>query len=510
MATLLLDSEREPAAMIGRLVHCNPFLPERIALERQLLGRDFREPYAEWNVAAMPADGANPNLVGLATIAGGIVESVRTRWAGQSQAAWQRACDADPATARAVEETILFVGYHLVRDAIDDHLRGRGGSAAEMYRTFEATLRDLAGGTPYLGQAMESLPHYFAGFVQLRRAFLNIFTLIVGRSPATIALRAAVWQSIFTHDMRRYRLHLFKHMADFTTLITGPSGTGKELVARAIGLSRYVPYLPAAKRFADKAESSFLPIHLAALSPTLIESELFGHARGAFTGAVAERVGWFEWCPATGTVFLDEIGELDPAIQVKLLRVLQQREFSRLGESDIRRFEGKVVAATHRDLAGELAAGRFREDLYYRLCSDRVTVPPLRERLDQNPAELGDLIRALLGRLLDADAKLAETIESAIRDSVGESYAWPGNVRELEQAIRNCLVRGRYTPIARTGRDDPYERLTDRMKQSAIAAEDVVAEYCKLDYARTGNFEETGRRLKLDRRTVRAKVIPGS
>ena len=112
-------------------------------------------------------------------------------------------------------------------------------------------------------------------------------------------------------------------MGDVTTLVTGPSGTGKELVARAIGLSRYIPFDAEGQAFADDTPRSFVPLNLSALSPTLIESELFGHRRGAFTGAVADRAGWLETCPPRGTVFLDEIGELDPAIQVKLLRVLQ-------------------------------------------------------------------------------------------------------------------------------------------------------------------------------------------
>jgi transcriptional regulator with AAA-type ATPase domain len=192
--------------------------------------------------------------------------------------------------------------------------------------------------------------------------FWHIFDNIVGESMPIARLRAAVWQSIFTHDMRRYRRSLYNRISDVTTLITDPSGTGKELVARAIGLSQYIAFDAQRQCFSGDMTNMFLTLNLSALSPTLIESELFGHRKGAFTGAVADRAGWLEISPRNGTVFLDEIGELDAAIQVKLLRVVQSRVFQRLGETDERPFHGKIIAATNRDLAAEIRAGRFRED----------------------------------------------------------------------------------------------------------------------------------------------------
>ncbi len=205
--------------------------------------------------------------------------------------------------------------------------------------------------------------HIFAGFFQIRRAFHHIFDYIVGQSLPTARLRAAVWQSIFTHDLRRYRRSLYLRMSDISTLISGPSGTGKELVARAVGLSRYVPFDEKKQCFTDDFLGSFHAVNLSALSPTLIESDLFGHAKGSFTGATADRAGWLEQCQPLGTVFMDEIGELELAIQVKLLRVVESRSFSRVGETQTRRFEGKIIAATNRDLAEEIHAGRFRKDL---------------------------------------------------------------------------------------------------------------------------------------------------
>jgi transcriptional regulator with PAS, ATPase and Fis domain len=229
-----------------------------------------------------------------------------------------------------------------------------------------------------------------------------------------------VWESIFTHNLRRYQRSLYRRLGDVTTLITGPSGTGKELVARAIGLSRYVPFDGDRGRFVENFFDGFHAVNLSALSPTLIESELFGHRRGAFTGAVADRVGWLESCPTHGAVFLDEIGEVDPAIQVKLLRVLQSRNFQRLGDTANLSFCGKIIAATNRDLKQEIDAGRFREDFYYRLCADRIATPTLRQQLDECPEDLEHLLLMNARRTAPEEAEsLADEVAHWIRKKPG-------------------------------------------------------------------------------------------
>jgi transcriptional regulator with GAF, ATPase, and Fis domain len=315
-----------------------------------------------------------------------------------------------------------------------------------------------------------------------------------------------VWQSIFTRDMRRYRRSLYERMGDVTTLITGPSGTGKELVARAVGLARYVPFDSRQQRFAEDYSSSFFPLNLSALSPTLIESELFGHCRGAFTGAVSDREGWLEACPAWGSVFLDEIGEVDPAIQVKLLRVLQTRVFQPLGETVDRRFEGKVIAATNRDPAAEMRAGRLRDDLYYRLCSDLITTPRLADQIASSPDELRNLVSFLAGRIAgDEEAEsLTDEVLDWIHDSLGDDYPWPGNVRELEQCVRNVMIRGAYHPAPRdqSGR----ERLAEEIERGRLTVDELVRRYVTQEYSRAGSYLEAARRLGLDRRTVKARV----
>jgi DNA-binding NtrC family response regulator len=343
----------------------------------------------------------------------------------------------------------------------------------------------------------------------VRRAFDHIYANLVGESAPTRRLRAAVWQSIFTQDPRLYRRALFARLGDLPTLITGPSGTGKELVARAIGLVRYIPFDPATERFAEPAGGAFVPLNLAALSPTLIESELFGHRRGAFTGALQDRQGWFEGCPALGTVFLDEIGEVDVAIQVKLLRVLQTRTFQRLGDGADRRFQGKLVAATNRDLEALMAAGRFREDLYYRLCADLIETPTLAARLRDTPGELRTLCRGIAGRVVgeeEAADAVAARAEAWIATHLGPTYPWPGNVRELEQCVRNLVIRGHYRPRRPMPAADPREALWRGVAAGALDAHDVVRRYCTLVYAETGSVSETARRLGLSRKTARRKV----
>ena len=165
-------------------------------------------------------------------------------------------------------------------------------------------------------------------------------------------------------------------------------------------MSRYIPFNARTERFEVDSSSSLYCVNLSALSPTLIESELFGHKKGAFTGAITDRRGWLEIAGPEGTVFLDEIGDLDLAIQVKLLRVLQSGSFSRVGETKQLKFAGKFVAATNRDLSQEMASHRFREDLYYRLCADMIHTPTLREQVADRPADLQDLTEFIARRLL--------------------------------------------------------------------------------------------------------------
>ncbi len=209
---------------------------------------------------------------------------------------------------------------------------------------------------------------------------------------------------------------------DSSVIIYGESGTGKELVARAI------------HKNSRRSNAPLIRVHCGALAETLLESELFGHEKGAFTGAIKRKQGRFELAHG-GTIFLDEIGDISPAMQVRLLRVLQEKEFERVGGEETVHVDTRVIAATHRDLKGEVEAGRFREDLYYRLHVLPIPLPPLRQRTGDVPV----LLRHFLQRMAQELGKPNLQVEAEAHRLLSE-YHWPGNVRELENIIERAAV----------------------------------------------------------------------
>jgi DNA-binding NtrC family response regulator len=207
-----------------------------------------------------------------------------------------------------------------------------------------------------------------------------------------------------------------------TVLILGESGTGKELIAQAL------------HQESSRKDKPFIRVHCAALSENLLESELFGHEKGSFTGAVGRKEGRFELADG-GTLFLDEIGEISAAVQVKLLRVLQQREFERVGGTQTIKVDVRIVAATHRDLTAEVKAGRFREDLFYRLNVVSLTLPPLRARKSDIP----QLVSHFLEKYSESYGKEVKGLAPGTLQAL-LSHDWPGNIRELENAIERAVV----------------------------------------------------------------------
>ncbi|MBI4559349.1 MAG: sigma-54-dependent Fis family transcriptional regulator [Candidatus Hydrogenedentes bacterium] len=502
---LFSENERVRLRAIQHLSYCNPFLPERIAFERTILGKKFIETGEAWHKRADEvAD--RPNIDRLTECA--------REFGNQARERLNRGTRADDDELSLYVDVVLYYLYNKYQFRFFEHVRrGHAGASPDapeqsfsFYSEFQEDLIHYLG-MPGIPFSHEESDHLFSGFFQIRRAFHHIYDNIIGGSMVSAKLRAAVWQSIFTVDMRRYRRVLYKRMGDITTLISGPSGTGKELVARAIGLSRYIPFNRQKRRFAMNFAAGFFPVNLSALSRTLIESELFGHAKGSFTGAVKDRTGLFELCPEWGAVFLDEIGELDPGVQVKLLRVLQMRTFQRIGDLSVRRFDGKAMAATNRNLERELREGRFREDLYYRLCSDIIVTPSLREQLAGSPEQLHNLLLFIARRVAGEEEAevLTREVERWIHENLGDDYAWPGNVRELEQCVRNYMIRHEYRPPA-IHHGQPLEELAESLRTGQLSAQELLEHYCTITYARTSSYTETARLLGLDRRTVRARV----
>lgn len=238
-----------------------------------------------------------------------------------------------------------------------------------------------------------------------------------------------------------------------TILLVGESGTGKELLARQI------------HRMSENAAGPFVAVNCAALPETLLETELFGHEKGAFTGAAARREGRFERANG-GTIFLDEIGETSAAVQVRLLRVLQEGEIERVGGEASIRVSARVLAATNRNLEEDVKAGRFREDLYYRLNVIQIRLPPLRERRGDVPL----LAQHFLQQYCEKNRKTISAFSEAAMKAL-DGYSWPGNVRELENTIERAVVLCRSDVV---GVDDLPEGIVSNASVQTRPAEDGI------------------------------------
>ena len=277
--------------------------------------------------------------------------------------------------------------------------------------------------------------------------------------------------------------------SDVSVLVQGESGTGKELVAAAI------------HNEGNRSDRRFVTINCGALPDTLLESELFGHVKGAFTGAIRDKKGRFELADG-GTIFLDEIGDISPAMQVKLLRILQDGSFQRLGSEETNtKVDVRIIAATHRDLKQEIRAGRFREDLFYRLCVVPVTLPPLRKRLGDIPLLVNHFLKQLSGKENRPDLVLSQETLNMLME-----YQWPGNVRELQNIIRYLLVKCPFDTI-----ESHYLPPEFRSKQiSTIQSPSLKKRKKKLDIngvrhaleKTNGNKAEAARMLGVGRATL--------
>jgi transcriptional regulator with AAA-type ATPase domain len=443
----------------------------------------------------------NPFSAGRMALIGRLVPQAQ----GEDREALARLVSARLASAQEkdrplIEPALLYVCYHRYVPQIDAHIerQAKQGGAPLTVSFAEDAIGELVRS----GFTEVRAARYFAFFFQLRRAFYFIDRSLAGECESMRRLREALWNNVFTHDMRSYERALWDRMEDFSTLLLGETGTGKGSAAAAIGRSEFIPYLPAERRFAANFAESFIAINLSQFPESLIESELFGHRKGAFTGAIDHHEGVFERCSAHGALFLDEIGEVTVPVQIKLLQVLQERTFTPLGGREKKRFSGRVIAATNRRLDALRADGRFRDDFFYRLCSDVIAVPTLRQRIAESAAELEHLVRILVTRI-SGSADLVD----AVLERLPRGHAWPGNVRELEQAVRRILLTGRYAPEL-LRRDEDAE-LIDKLRAGELTAAELLARYSAMLHRRLGTYAEVARRTGLDPRTTR-KYVEGA
>ena len=277
-----------------------------------------------------------------------------------------------------------------------------------------------------------------------------------------------------------------------SVLISGDSGTGKELIADAI------------HNLSNRKEKPFIKVHCAALSESLLESELFGHEKGSFTGAVARKRGRFELAHM-GTIFLDEIGEINQSVQIKILRVLQDKKFERVGGEETLEVDVRIISATNRDLKKEITDGRFREDLYYRLNVVNIHLPPLRERKEDIPLMASSFLKEFAGE----NGKQIEGIDTKARSAL-YTYSWPGNVRELRNCIESAVVMCKGSVITcddlppgiRSGAEDNYIKISLGTNMAEAEKEIIRG---TLGHLR-GNKSRTAEVLGIGRKTLHRKL----
>jgi Sigma-54 interaction domain len=478
----LSPGERHRFALIARAAFSNPFSPERDALDHEIIESPRK----------LSAEELERHLVA-------IVDESVSHHEDDGRIDFRAFAAAD----RDILETAwLFRLYHRYQRAFDGFIRDQESHGDEPARLPFA--RELAADFERCGFDPASQCKYISLFFQLRRAFYFIDQAVAGRSDAIVRLRMQLWRNIFTFSSEWYWKFLCEKLEDFSTLLLGETGTGKSLVAQAIGRSGFIPYDRARERFSESFTRSYQSINLSQYPSGLLESELFGHKKGAFTGAIQSHSGIFARCSEHGAVFIDEIGDIDLTTQVKLLTVLQDRVFTPVGSYEKLRFKGRVIAATNHDIHELRSRNRFRNDLYYRLCSDIIELPTLRQRLAETPGELGILVERLNQRLLGAvSARFNQMIEKKILACIPKGYSWPGNVRELEQCIRQICLTGGYKPDPNPKPVLENTGFLGQVDAGNLSARNLLSGYCGLLHRRLQSLEKVAEVTGLDRRTVK-------
>ena len=411
-----------------------------------------------------------------------------------------------------IRRVFLFQVFHRYTENLDALIQAqvKNGDVPCCVDFSEKVLKELRA----FGFSEAECVRYFAVFYQLRRAYYFIRHGLIGNSPSMKALRSHLWGCVFTHDMSWFEARLWNRMEDFSIVLLGETGAGKGSAAAAIGRSGFIPFDPIKKCFTESFTRNFVAINLSQYSEGVLESELFGHRKGAFTGAVDNHQGLFSRCAPHGVIFLDEIGDASIQVQIKLLQVLQERVFFPVGSHEAARFNGRIIAATNRQMDDLRNSGKFRDDLYFRLCSDEIVLPTLRQRLQEDPRELDLLLESILAQFYEeASSTRIESLRHILLRDVGSDYPWPGNVRELQQAVKRIILTGKYQGETGQGlkksEDAEVTSLSAGIMNSSFDAETLLAEYCGSIYEKYGTYEEVARITKLDRRTAKKYVHRG-
>lgn len=484
----LTSSERHFFSLVHQAVYANPFSDRRNRVDLEIAGlfpgaaddRGFEETTAQ-------------------------VRSHIDRLEDEGRAIITRYDDHD---RELLTSSFLFDLFHRFTDRFDQLIRAQlNAGDRSLPVPFAKAAIDLL---TNWGFSRKIAFRYLAMCYQLRRAFFFIDQHLKGCSNSMRRLRESLWNNVFTHDMDLYHRYLWNRMEDFSTMLLGETGSGKGTAAMAIGRSGFIPFDEKKGRFKVSFTSAFIALNLSQYPETLIESELFGHRKGAFTGAVEDYEGVFDRCSPFGAILLDEIGEVGEPIQIKLLQVIQERIFNRVGDHRTRPFRGRLIAATNLP-AEQLIDGRaMRKDFFYRLCSDLIVVPPLARRIHENPNELEDLLRIVVERIVgEPSVELVAWIKERIYHAPGIDYPWPGNVRELEQCVRRLLLKRTYTPLPEPSPPGLTTSLLAGMQQQALDAKTLVGGYCLMLHRQHKTIEAVARITGLDRRTAKKHIEEG-
>ena len=492
MAALLLvlftENEREIFSALALLALGNPFLPLRIALERLILRDQFVNPGNFMSPGSSPRV-THENIALITALVGRMLPPIRDRYKAGAQ---------PNAADRAIYLACCLYRLYDTYDTRLQTLIDGKTCAAPFYDAYLADYEHYLGFLPKAPD-LPSAVRLFEILYQIRRAFHYIYTEVRGVSLPTALLRARIWDAIFGGPLDDYGLHQWDRRHRISTLIQGPSGTGKELVANAIARSGYVPFNVKTKKFADH-DNYYAALNLLAFSAGLLESELFGHRKGAFTGASRDKKGLLATVPRFGSVLLDEAAEIEPRMQIQLLRLLQERTFRRVGDEGHEiELHARILTATHRNPAEWMALGRLREDFFRRICMLKIVTPSLRERFDDSPAEVRELVRVVAVDLFGPQTTdaLVDQVEAWIHGHMPH-HAWTGNMREMQQCVAEVKASGAYVPE----KPDAAVALALQFHAASASLAEVDRRYAELALARLGSRAEAARILQIDVRTL--------
>ena len=300
---------------------------------------------------------------------------------------------------------------------------------------------------------------------------------LIGTSHLMVELRRNLWDSVFTHNVVLYETYLLNKMQDFSTLILGEQGTGKSLAAKIIGKSAFIPFNAKNKKFKENFTKIFISLNLSQFHCENLEKELFG------------KNGIFEKCSKYGTVFLDEVEKLPFSVQMKIVKLLQDKSFCILGSTDTVLFQGRIVASAEEVLNVEYNKTVFRDEFLSCISSDIIIIPSLRDRIKKEPKELDNMLIHIISKIGVRDYKeLVVIVKETIDKQLGKSYLWLGNIKELEQCVHRVLLKGEYKGRELGIEKNNMQTLCNKIKAETIDAKTILSIYCYTLYKKTYDF----------------------